>query len=75
MAKILLLNPNKWGRGITHLWIPSHTAILKEDGHDVKLFDCTFFSDWTVNEVKFNTFNEMYKKVIMTKKLLLIQTM
>ena len=62
MSKILLINPNKWGRGITHIWILTHTAVLRDKGHDVKLFDCSFYLDWTVNEVAFNTDNEMYKK-------------
>ena len=47
MSKILLINPNKWGRGITHIWIASHSAKLKSDGHDVSLFDCTFYKKWT----------------------------
>ena len=68
MAKILLINPNKWGRGITHIWIPTHTSVLREAGHQVKLFDCSFYADWTVNEVAFNTENEMYKKATMIKK-------
>ena len=62
MTKVLLINPNKWGRGITHIWIPTHASILKKAGHEVKLFDCSFYADWTVNEVAFNTENEMYKK-------------
>ena len=45
--KILLLNPNKWGRGITPIWIASHSSILKKNGFDVKLFDCTFYKDWS----------------------------
>ena len=46
MAKILLLNPNKWGRGITTIWVASHSSILKQSQHQVKLFDCTFYKDW-----------------------------
>ncbi len=61
MVKILLLNPSKWGRGITPIWIPSHSAILKSHRHEVKLFDCTFYKDWSVNEVEFNTQNQQYK--------------
>ena len=60
MTKILLIQPNKWGRGITSIWIPSHAGILKSRGHEVELFDCTFFSDWTVNETEFNTGNQQY---------------
>lgn len=61
MAKILLINPNKWGRGITHIWIASHAAVLKSRGHDVRLFDSTFFADWAINETQFNTGNRQYK--------------
>lgn len=61
MARILLLNPNKWGRGITSIWIPSHAAVLKSKGHEVKLFDCTFYRDWMVDETAFNTDNKQYK--------------
>ncbi|MDB2486327.1 radical SAM protein [Pelagibacteraceae bacterium] len=46
MAKVLLVNPNKWGRGIAHIWIASHSSILKKNNHEVELFDCTFYRDW-----------------------------
>jgi anaerobic magnesium-protoporphyrin IX monomethyl ester cyclase len=62
MAKILLINPNKWGRGITHIWIASHSGILKKNKHKVELFDSTFYSNWSLNEVQFQTDNKMYKK-------------
>ena len=62
MSKILFLNPNKWGRGITHIWIASHTGILKRNNHKVELFDASFYSNWSLNEVKFQTKNDMYKK-------------
>jgi anaerobic magnesium-protoporphyrin IX monomethyl ester cyclase len=62
MAKILLINPNKWGRGITHIWIASHSGILKKNGHKVELFDSTFYLNWSLNEVQFQTDNKMYKK-------------
>ena len=62
MSKILFINPNKWGRGITHIWIASHSGILKRNNHEVELFDCTFYSNWSLNEVKFQTDNKMYKK-------------
>ena len=52
MAKILFINPNKWGRGITPIWIASHSAILKQNNHRVELFDCTFYEDWTDNELE-----------------------
>tara|TARA_B100000767_G_scaffold271062_1_gene295944 strand:- start:1921 stop:3399 length:1479 start_codon:yes stop_codon:yes gene_type:complete len=62
MAKILFINPNKWGRGITHIWIASHSGILKRNNHNVELFDATFYSNWSLNEVQFQTDNKMYKK-------------
>ncbi len=62
MSKILFLNPNKWGRGITHIWIASHSGILKRNNHKVDLFDASFYSNWSLNEVKFQTKNDMYKK-------------
>lgn len=61
MAKLLLVNPNKWGRGITAIWIPAHAGILKQRGHQVELFDATFFADWTVDEVDYNTQNGQYQ--------------
>lgn len=61
MTKILLLNPSKWGRGITPIWIPAHAAILKDGGHSVNFFDSTFFKDWSECELKFNTANEQYQ--------------
>ena len=61
MTKILFLNPNKWGRGITTIWIASHSSVLKENGHNVELFDSTFYKEWSDNEVKFNTKNKQYK--------------
>ena len=62
MAKILFINPNKWGRGITTIWIASHSAILKDKGYDVELFDCTFYKNWTNDETSYNTKNNQYKK-------------
>lgn len=61
MAKVLFLNPNRWGRGITALWIPSHAAVLKSRGHEVRLFDCTFYKDWRHDEAAYNTANQQYK--------------
>jgi anaerobic magnesium-protoporphyrin IX monomethyl ester cyclase len=61
MAKVLFINPNKWGRGITHLWITTHSSILKKENHEVELFDCTFYSKWTDDEVGYATQNEMFK--------------
>ncbi len=62
MSKILLLHPNKWGRGITSIWIASHAGVLRRKGHEVLLFDCTFYEDWTENENKLNTINQQYRK-------------
>jgi len=59
-VKVLLLNPNKWGRGITAIWIASHAAILKKHNHEVKLFDCTFYKSWQENELNYNTANMQY---------------
>jgi anaerobic magnesium-protoporphyrin IX monomethyl ester cyclase len=61
MAKILLLNPSRWGRGITHIWIASHSGILKRMGHEVKLFDATFYKEWSLNEIGYQTLNQNYK--------------
>ena len=60
MTKVLLTNPNKWGRGITHIWISTHSSILKKN-HEVELFDCTFYSDWTDDEFKYSTSTGMFK--------------
>ena len=49
MAKVLLINPNKYGRGHTHIWIASHSSILKKNNHNVRLFDATFYKDWINN--------------------------
>ena len=62
MVKVLFINPNKWGRGITTIWIASHSAILKAKGFDVELFDCTFYKKWTNDETNYNTANKQYKK-------------
>lgn len=59
MKKILFINPSKWGRGITPIWIASHYAVLKKK-YKVKLFDSTFYETWTDNETKFNTKNRQY---------------
>ena len=60
MAKILLVNPSKWGRGITPIWVASHSASLKSEGHQVKFFDATFYAKWTFNETEYNTNNKQY---------------
>ena len=61
MAKVLFINPNKWGRGITPIWIATHSAVLKSEKHKVKLFDSTFYSEWSNMENVYNTNNEQYK--------------
>lgn len=61
MARILLINPSKWGRGITAIWIASHASVLRSKGHEVELFDCTFYKHWTVDEVSYNTNNAQYR--------------
>ncbi|MBT8519987.1 B12-binding domain-containing radical SAM protein [Polynucleobacter paneuropaeus] len=60
MSKILLLHPGKWGRGMTPIWVASHSAVLKSQGHTVEYFDSTFFLDWTVDENTYNTKNQQY---------------
>ena len=67
--KILFINPNKWGRGITTIWISSHSGCLKRLGHDVKLFDCTFYKKWTDLEIELNTINKQFKKTDYLKKI------
>jgi anaerobic magnesium-protoporphyrin IX monomethyl ester cyclase len=42
------------GRGITPIWIASHSACLKENGNEVELFDATFYENWTFNETSYN---------------------
>ena len=59
--KVLFINPSKWGRGITPIWIASHAAVLKKNGFQVDLFDATFYSNWSDDEIGFNTKNNQYK--------------
>ena len=61
MARVLLLHPSRWGRGITAIWVASHAAVLKGRGHEVELFDATFYRDWAEDEVAFNTLNQQYQ--------------
>ncbi len=61
MANVLFINPSKWRRGITPIWITSHSALLKSKEHQVKLFDATFYKKWSIDEITFNTSNEQYK--------------
>ena len=59
--KILFLYPNKWGRGITPIWLASHNGVLKRCGFRTDLFDCTFFSKWSDMEISINTNNEQFE--------------
>ena len=61
LVKVLLINPNKWGRGITSIWIASHAASLKSSNNEVKLFDSTFYKNWSDDEISYNTDNKQYK--------------
>ena len=61
MVRVLLLHPSRWGRGITAIWVASHAAALKGRGHEVELFDATFYRDWAEDEVAFNTLNQQYQ--------------
>ena len=67
--QFLFVNPNKWGRGITTIWIASHTGCLRKLGYEVKLFDCTFYKDWTDLEIELNTVNNQFKKTDYLKKI------
>ncbi len=69
MAKVLIINPNKWGRGITHLWIASHSSLLKKNKHQVKLFDCTFYEKWSLNEINVQQKSKIYKQSDYEKKI------
>ena len=62
MLKVLLVYPSKWGRGITPIWVASHTASLRSIGCDVRLFSTSFYKSWAKNEVYFNTSNHQYKE-------------
>ena len=60
-ARVLFVNPNKWGRGITTIWVASHSGVLKKNDIKTKLFDATFYKSWTDNELKINTENKQFK--------------
>jgi len=60
-VKVLIINPSKWGRGITPIWIASHSSVLKSNHHEVELFDATFFKNWAVDENTYNTSNQQYQ--------------
>lgn len=61
MSRVLFIHPSKWGRGITAIWVASHSSVLKRHGHEVRLFDATFYPSWTANENRFNTENMQYR--------------
>lgn len=67
-SKVLLINPNKWGRGITSIWIASHSGVLKRNAISVELFDCTFYEEWHDNEINLNTENSQFKKTDYNQK-------
>ena len=59
--KVLFLHPNKWGRGVTAIWVASHLGILNKNPNiQSEIFDFSFYEDWTDNENKFNTKNLQY---------------
>ena len=60
--KVLFLYPNKWGRGITPIWIASHNGVLKRSGFKTDIFDCTFYSKWSDMEISINTDNSQFRK-------------
>ena len=59
MARVLILNTTQWGRGITPIWIASHTGILRNYGH-TELRDLNFLSKWSKFEVDYNQDNNQY---------------
>ena len=69
-AKVLFINPNKWGRGITTIWVASHSGVLKKNNIKTKLFDATFYENWTDNELKINTENKQFKPTDYEKKVI-----
>lgn len=48
--KVLLLYPNRWGRGFTPIGLSMISAVLKERGHTTRLFDTTFYDAGFINE-------------------------
>ena len=60
--KVLFINPNKWGRGITTIWIASHSGVLKRNNVELELFDTTFYKNWSDKEIDLNTKNLQFKK-------------
>lgn len=63
MASILLLNTTQWGRGITPIWLASHSGILKSHGHTCNLCDFNFLECWQKDEVNYNSQNGQYLPV------------
>ena len=68
--KILFINPNKWGRGVTTIWIASHSGVLKKNGYQTKLFDATFYKNWSDFEIDLNTSNLQFKETSYKKKII-----
>ena len=67
--KILFINPNKWGRGITTIWIASHAGVLKKNDVEVDLFDATFYESWSDLEIDLNTKNLQFQSTNYKKKI------
>ena len=67
-AKVLFINPNKWGRGITTIWIASHSGVLKRNKFETKLFDSTFYKKWSDDELTINTRNLQFQQTDYKKK-------
>lgn len=57
--KILFVNPSRAGQGNIPLNIPLLIAILKQAGHDVRLFD---FSDYSIFDVATKEYEKMFFK-------------
>ena len=68
IKKILFINPSKWGRGVTPIWIASHSSLLKKNNHICELFDCTFYKGWTDYEIIINTKNKQFQETDYLKK-------
>ena len=43
------------GKGITTIWIASHSGVLKRNNIQVELFDTTFYKNWSDHEIDLNT--------------------
>lgn len=54
LMKILLLYPNFYGMNMLPVSIGIFTALLKVDGHEVRLFDTTVYKESTENGLDFD---------------------